>query len=62
MRLTIDKIEAGALALHARNGFVPWERVTERARHAYRMDAKAVIDAIALVDAIEAIEEESSDD
>jgi hypothetical protein len=57
MRLTLDKVEAGAFALHARNGFVPWERVTERARHAYRMDAKAVIDAIMLVEAIEDLEE-----
>lgn len=51
------KLEAGAFALHARNGVVPWEKVTERARYAYRMDAKAVIDAIMLVEAIEALEE-----
>ena len=57
MKQTLAKIEAGAFALHARNGFVPWDKVTERAKHAYRMDAKAVIDAIELVEAVEAVEE-----
>lgn len=57
MKRTLAKVEAGAFALHARNSFVPWEKVTEQARHAYRMDAMAVIEAVRLVDAIEAIEE-----
>lgn len=58
MKCTLAKVEAGAFALHARNGFVSWEKVTERARHAYRMDAKAVIDAITLVEVIEDLQEQ----
>jgi hypothetical protein len=45
MSATKEQIEAGALALHARNGFTPWKKVTEPAREAYRSDAKAVIEA-----------------
>lgn len=58
MKSTLRKLEAGAFALHARNGFVPWDKVSERAQHAYRMDAKAVLDAAALVDAIDELKEQ----
>jgi len=40
-----EEIEAAARALHKRNGFVQWERVTELARYAYRNDAKAALEA-----------------
>ncbi len=44
--MTREEIEAAARTIHARNGFVPWERVTELAREAYRSDAKAMLEAV----------------